>query len=124
MSKGKNKKPIINNAITNLSNGNQSILNNATNNIIHHRNITMENDTENEIGDVVLTDNSLAALPKLITVSKDAMSVLKMNIIIAIVIKAAILILGALGLVPIWAAIIADFAIGVIALINCNRIFK
>ena len=45
MSKGKNKKPIINNAITNLSNGNQSILNNATNNIIHHRNITMENDT-------------------------------------------------------------------------------
>lgn len=86
--------------------------------------ITMEHEAEDETVDIILTGGSLAGLPRLIATAKVAVSVLQMNIIIAIVIKAVVLIMGTLGFVPIWLAIAADFAISMITLVNINRILK
>jgi Cd2+/Zn2+-exporting ATPase len=53
--------------------------------------------------------------------AKRTMSIAKQNIIFALVIKAVILLLGALGLANMWLAVFADVGVTVICVLNATR---
>ncbi len=72
---------------------------------------------------VVLTDN-----PEKIAVSIDigrkTMSISRQNIIFALVVKAAIMVLGAVGKANMWMAVFADVGVAVLAILNAMRTMR
>ena len=52
------------------------------------------------------------------------MRIVKENIIFAIAVKVAVLILSALGLSTMWEAVFADVGVSIIAIINSLRVLK
>ena len=52
------------------------------------------------------------------------MRIVKENIIFAIVVKVAVLILSAFGLSTMWEAVFADVGVSVIAIINSLRVLR
>lgn len=77
-----------------------------------------------EVGDVVLMNNNPMNIVSAIRMSRRAMGVIKVNIWFALLVKAAVLILGALGLAPIWAAVFADVGVCIITVLNAARLLK
>lgn len=74
-----------------------------------------------EAADVVLMDDDPLKLCKAIKLSRRCMAIVYQNIIFALGIKLACLILGALGLAGMWAAIFADVGVMVLAVLNAMR---
>lgn len=74
-----------------------------------------------EAADIVLMDDQLDSLITAIRVSRKTLSIAKQNIIFAIVIKIAMLILGALGIVNMWGAVFADVGVSVLCILNSTR---
>ena len=52
------------------------------------------------------------------------MRIVKQNIIFAISVKIAVLILSVLGIVTMWAAVFADVGVSILAILNALRILK
>lgn len=77
-----------------------------------------------EASDIVITDDNLEKIPAAIALAKRTVSIARANIIFSIGVKAAVLILGALGITNIWAAVFADVGVCVIAVLNSVRILK
>ncbi|MEG0547133.1 MAG: heavy metal translocating P-type ATPase [Oscillospiraceae bacterium] len=77
-----------------------------------------------EVGDVVLMNNNPANIVETIKSSRKAMGIIKFNIYFAISVKIGVLILGALGFAPMWAAIFADVGVCIIAVLNSARLLK
>ena len=77
-----------------------------------------------EAADVVLSGDSLTGLAAGIRVSRRAMGVARFNIVFALSIKAAVLILAAVGLAPMAAAVFADVGVSVLSVLNATRILK
>ncbi|MBE6827002.1 MAG: cadmium-translocating P-type ATPase [Ruminococcaceae bacterium] len=75
-----------------------------------------------EVGDAVLMNSNPANIAKAIKLSRRAMKVIKANIWFALGVKAAVLILGALGFAPMWAAVFADVGVCVIDVLNSTRL--
>lgn len=75
-----------------------------------------------EAADIVIMDDSPAGLPCLIRIARKTVKTVKINITAAISVKTAVLILGALGLVGMWAAVFADVGIMILAVLNSMRI--
>lgn len=80
--------------------------------------------TAREAADVVLTDSDFSRLADAVYQSKKTMSVLKTNIAFAIAVKAAVIILGIIGVAPMWAAVFADVGTMIIAVANAARLLK
>ena len=76
-----------------------------------------------EAGDVVLTSGSLEKLPAAVRLSRRVMGVVRFNIAFALAVKAAVLILAALGFAPMWAAVFADVGVSILSVINAARLF-
>ncbi len=74
-----------------------------------------------EAADIVLMDDDPMKLPLAIQISKKTLKIVRQNIVFALVIKAACLILGALGIANMWLAIFADVGVMVIAVLNAAR---
>ena len=74
-----------------------------------------------EAADVVLMDDKLSDLPLALRISRKTNRIVYQNIIFALVVKALILILGALGLANMWLAVFADVGVSVIAILNAMR---
>ena len=74
-----------------------------------------------EAADVVLMDDEPMKLYKAIKISRRCMGIVYQNIVFALGIKFACLILGALGLAGMWAAIFADVGVMVLAVLNAMR---
>ena len=74
-----------------------------------------------EAADVVLMDDEPMKLCKAIKISRRCMGIVYQNIVFALGIKFACLILGALGLAGMWAAIFADVGVMVLAVLNAMR---
>jgi Cd2+/Zn2+-exporting ATPase len=68
-----------------------------------------------EAADTVLSAGNIGVLPAAVSHSRRAMRTVKGNIAFAIAVKAAVLILAALGLAPMWAAVFADVGVTLIA---------
>ena len=77
-----------------------------------------------EAADVVLTDDRPSKIPKAIKISRKTTAIVKQNIIFSLFVKGAVLVLGALGIAPMWAAVFADVGVAVIAILNSIRAMK
>lgn len=77
-----------------------------------------------EAADVVLMDDNPKKISAAIGISRRTMSIVKQNIIFALVVKFVVLILGALGYADMWLAVFADVGVSFIAIINAMRALK
>ncbi len=82
----------------------------------------MGSDAAVEAADVVLMDDDPRKVSKAIKISKKCMSIVRQNIVFAIGIKVACLILGAVGIANMWFAIFADVGVLILAVLNAIRI--
>ena len=74
-----------------------------------------------EAADIVLMDDAPSKLPVAIAIAKRTLSIARQNIIFALAVKAAVLVLGALGAANMWEAVFADVGVSVIAILNATR---
>jgi len=77
-----------------------------------------------EAADVVITDDSPSKILTAIAIAKKTNNIVIENIVFAISVKLGVLVLSALGLVPMAAAVFADVGVAVIAIINSVRAMK
>lgn len=77
-----------------------------------------------EAADVVLMDDKLSKLSKAVKIARRTLGIAKQNIVFAISVKVAVLILAALGLAPMWLAIFGDTGVMVLAVLNSTRALK
>lgn len=68
--------------------------------------------------DGILLSNNLGSLESIIKTAKKAMRVVKANIVFSLIVKAIVLILGAIGIAPIWLAILADTGVTFLTVVN------
>ncbi len=74
--------------------------------------------------DGILISNNLSTIPNIIKTAKRAMTVVKANIIFSLIVKLIVLILGAIGIAPIWLAILADTGVTFLTVINAIQNIK
>lgn len=74
--------------------------------------------------DSILISNNISTLPGIIKTAKRTMSVVKSNIIFSLLIKGIVLILGAIGITPIWLAILADTGVTFLTVVNAVKNIK
>ncbi len=75
-----------------------------------------------EAADIVIMDDDIAKLPIALKLSRKTMRLVKENIAFALIIKFAIMILGALGFANMWLAVFADVGVSMIAILNALRV--
>ncbi|MBO4422349.1 MAG: cadmium-translocating P-type ATPase [Clostridia bacterium] len=78
-----------------------------------------------EAADIVLTDDNIGKLPKAVKICKKTVRIAWQNIIFAIAVKAAVLVLSAVG-VPnmMWLAVFADTGVALLCAANALRAMK
>ncbi len=81
-------------------------------------------DSAIEAADVVLMDDNPLKISKALGISKKCMRIIYQNIIFALGVKFACLILGVLGLAEMWLAIFADVGVMVLAVLNAIRAMR
>ena len=74
-----------------------------------------------EAADVVLTDDDPAKVSLAIRISRRTMRIVRENIVFALAVKLAVLVLGALGAADMWIAVFADVGVAVLAILNAIR---
>ena len=74
-----------------------------------------------EAADVVLMDDDPMKIASAIGISRKCMRIVRQNIVFALGVKLACLVLGALGLTNLWIAIFADVGVMVLAVLNAIR---
>ena len=74
-----------------------------------------------EAADVVLMDDKLSKLSKAVKIARHTLGIAKQNIVFAIGVKVAILVLAAFGLAPMWLAVFGDTGVMVLAVLNSTR---
>lgn len=74
-----------------------------------------------EAADAVIMDDSPSKIALAVSAARKTMSIVKQNIVFALLIKALFLILGAVGLMSIWGAVFADVGVTLLAVINSLR---
>ena len=77
-----------------------------------------------EAADIVLMDDDPMKIAKAIRISRKTISIVWQNIVMALGIKAACLLLGALGIANMWLAIFADVGVLVLAVLNAIRAMR
>ncbi|GFR36674.1 hypothetical protein TCEA9_24860 [Thermobrachium celere] len=77
-----------------------------------------------EAADVVITTDEIEKVYEAIRISKYTRKIVVQNIILALSIKALVLVLAALGLSNMWEAVFADVGVALLAVINSRRIIK
>lgn len=77
-----------------------------------------------EAADIVIMTDEPSKIAEAIKISHKTMRIVKENIIFAITVKIAVLVLSALGIATMWAAVFADVGVSVIAILNALRILK
>lgn len=74
--------------------------------------------------DSILISNNVSSLPKIIKVARKTLRIVNENITISLLAKLIVLILGVVGIAPVWLAVAADTGITLITVINSIRIFN
>lgn len=74
-----------------------------------------------EASDLVLASDSLNGLPKAMRTAKKTRNIVLENIIGSIAIKAALMVLSIVGVVPLWAAVFGDVGVMLLAVLNSLR---
>ncbi len=74
-----------------------------------------------EAADIVLMDDRLTGLSKAMRISRKTMRIVRQNIVFSLLVKLAVLVLGALGLANMWFAVFADVGVMILAILNAMR---
>lgn len=82
---------------------------------------SLGSDAAIEAADVVIMDDDIRKIARVIKISKKTMSIVKENIVFALGVKGVILVLSAFGMASMWAAVFADVGVAVIAILNSMR---
>lgn len=77
-----------------------------------------------EAADIVIMIDETSKISKAINLSKKTMRIVRENIIFAIFVKIAVLVLSAFGASTMWEAVFADVGVSVIAIINALRMLN
>jgi Cd2+/Zn2+-exporting ATPase len=77
-----------------------------------------------ETADVVIQNDQPTKIVSAIKIGKITRSIVWQNIIMAMVVKAIVLVLGAEGIANLWEAVIADVGVALLAILNAVRIQK
>jgi Cd2+/Zn2+-exporting ATPase len=84
----------------------------------------MGSDAAIEAADIVLMDDNPQNVALAMRISKKTMRIVWQNIIFALGVKFAVLILAALGIANMWMAVFADVGVCVIAILNAMRAMR
>lgn len=74
-----------------------------------------------EASDLVLASDSLSALPKAVKGAKRTRKIVAQNIVFSIAIKVVLMALSLFGLIPLWAAVLGDVGVMLLAVLNSMR---
>lgn len=74
-----------------------------------------------EVSDAVIMTDEPSKIVSAIRLSKKTMRIVRENIVFAIFVKLAVLLLSAIGMSTMWQAVFADVGVSVIAIINALR---
>ena len=77
-----------------------------------------------EAADIVLMDDNPQKLARAVHISRATMTIVRQNIIFSLVVKAAILLLGAAGEASMWLAVFADVGVSLLAVFNALRALR
>lgn len=77
-----------------------------------------------EAADIVIMTDEPGKIVKAIAISKKTLRIVKQNIVFALGVKFAVLLLAALGLASMWAAVFADVGVAFLAILNAMRAMK
>ncbi|MCR5516055.1 MAG: cadmium-translocating P-type ATPase [Lachnospira sp.] len=85
---------------------------------------SLGSDAAIEAADVVIMDDDLRKIPKLVRIARKTLRIVKQNVVFALGVKIIVLILGAFGLATMWEAVFADVGVAVIAILNSMRVLS
>ena len=74
-----------------------------------------------EAADVVLMDDRPSQIARAISIARKTMAIVWQNIVFALGVKFAVLVLAAFGIANMWMAVFADVGVAVIAILNAMR---
>ena len=77
-----------------------------------------------EAADVVLMTDEPSKLAKALRLCRKTMRIVRANIVFALAVKAAILVLGALGYASMWLAVFADVGVSLLCVLNALRALR
>lgn len=75
-----------------------------------------------EAADVVFMNSSMEAIAQVIDLSKKTGTIAKENVVLALTVKAFVMILGLIGFVNMWWAVFADTGVAMICILNAIRL--
>ena len=81
-------------------------------------------DSAIEASDVVLMHDNISDIVKAKKIARKTMSIVIENIVFALGVKAAVLILSAVGIASMWLAVFADVGVAVLAILNSMRALR
>lgn len=85
---------------------------------------SLGSDAAIEAADVVIMDDDLKRIPKVIAVARKTLGISKQNIVFALFVKFLCLALGAAGIANMWVAVFADVGVAVICILNSMRMLS
>lgn len=85
---------------------------------------SLGSDAAIEAADVVIMDDDLRKIPKLVRIARKTLRIVKQNVVFALGVKIIVLVLGAFGLATMWEAVFADVGVAVIAILNSMRVLS
>ena len=85
---------------------------------------SMGQDAAVEAADCVIMNDDLRKLAEAVGISRKTVRIARQNVILAIGVKMAVLILAAFGLSAMWPAVFADVGVLVLAILNSMRVMK
>ena len=84
----------------------------------------MGSDAAIEAADIVLMDDKPSKIASAIRIARKTMRIVRQNIVFALGVKFAVLVLAAVGLATMWLAVFADVGVAILAILNAMRCMR
>ena len=84
----------------------------------------MGSDAAIEAADIVLMDDKPSKIASAIRIARKTMRIVWQNIVFALCVKFAVLVLAAVGLATMWLAVFADVGVAILAILNAMRCMR
>ena len=84
----------------------------------------MGSDAAIEAADIVLMDDKPSKIASAIRIARKTMRIVWQNIVFALGVKFAVLVLAAVGLATMWLAVFADVGVAILAILNASRMLR
>ena len=75
-----------------------------------------------EAADVVFMNSAMSAIPQAVSIARETGRIAKQNVVFALLIKAAVMLLGLAGMANMWMAVFADTGVAMLCILNSVRI--